>query len=76
LDSSVIDFVTDASPAKIGKATPRTRIPIVPDEALAKYESVYAIITSWNLSGPLQAILLKINPRIQFLNPCSTDYDS
>jgi len=76
LDSSVIDCVTDASPAKLGKATPRTRIPIVPDEALAKYDSVYAIITSWNLSGPLQAILLKINPRIQFLNPYSPEYDS
>jgi len=75
LDASVIDCVTDAAPAKIGKATPRTRIPIVPDAALARYERVHAIITSWNLSGPLQAILLKINPRIQFLNPCDPAYD-
>ena len=76
LDASVIDYVTDSSPAKIGKATPRTRIPIVPDDALAKYENVHAIITSWNLSGPLQKILLKVNPRIQFLNPYATEYDS
>jgi len=76
LDGSIIDCVTDASPGKIGKSTPRTRIPIVPDEDLARYERVHAIITSWNLSGPLQAILLKINPRIQFLNPYHTDYDA
>jgi len=27
------------------------------------------------LSDPLRATLLKINPRIQFLNPNHTDYD-
>jgi len=75
LDASIIDCVTDASPAKIGKATPRTRIPIVPDEVLARYDRVHAIITAWNLSDPLRATLLKINPRIQFLNPNHTDYD-
>jgi SAM-dependent methyltransferase len=69
LDASVIDCVTESSPSKIGKFTPRTRIPILPDAKLAEYESVHAIITSWNISGPLQAILKKINPRIQFLNP-------
>lgn len=69
LDASVIDCVTESSPSKIGKFTPRTRIPILPDAKLAEYESVHAIITSWNISGPLQNILKKINPRIQFLNP-------
>ncbi len=69
LDASVIDCVTESSPSKIGKFTPRTRIPILPDQKLAEYESVYAIITSWNISGPLQTVLKKINPRIQFLNP-------
>jgi hypothetical protein len=69
LDASVINFVTDSSTSKIGKYTPRTRIPIYPDQKLAEYESVYAIILSWNISAALQAILKKINPRIQFLNP-------
>ena len=69
LDASVIDYVTDSSPSKIGKYTPRTRIPICDDQKLAEYESVYAIILSWNLSAALQNILKKINPRIQFLNP-------
>lgn len=69
LDASVIDCVTESSPSKIGKYTPRTRIPICPDQKLAEYDSVHAIILSWNISGPLQAILKKINPRIHFLNP-------
>jgi hypothetical protein len=69
LDASVIDYVTDSSPSKIGKYTPRTRIPICDDQKLSQYESVYAIILSWNISAALQNILKKINPRIQFLNP-------
>ena len=69
LDSTVIDWVTDSSPSKIGKFTPRTRIPICADQKLAEYESVYAIILSWNISAALQALLKKINPRILFLNP-------
>ncbi len=69
LDASIIDCVTESSPSKIGKFTPRTRIPIRSDAVLADYDSVHAIITSWNLSAALQGILLKINPRIQFLNP-------
>jgi SAM-dependent methyltransferase len=69
LDASVIDCVTDSSPGKIGKYTPRTRIPICADQKLAEYPSVYAIILSWNLSAPLQKILKNINPRILFLNP-------
>ena len=69
LDASVIDCVTESSPSKIGKYTPRTRIPICPDQKLAEYDSVHAIILSWNISAALQTILKKINPRIQFLNP-------
>ncbi len=76
LDSSLIDCVTDSAPSKIGKFTPRTRIPIVPDDALVRYDRVHAIITSWNLSAALQGLLLKINPRIQFLNPYDPAYDS
>ncbi len=69
LDASVIDFVTESSPSKIGKYTPRTRIPICADQKLAEYESVYAIILSWNISAALQSILKTINPHILFLNP-------
>ncbi|MEO5803433.1 MAG: class I SAM-dependent methyltransferase [Verrucomicrobiota bacterium] len=69
LDASVIDYVTDSSPCKIGKYTPRTRIPIASDDILRNYPSVHAIILSWNISAALQTILKKINPHIIFLNP-------
>jgi hypothetical protein len=69
LDASMVDWVTDASPSKIGKYTPATRIPIAADEVLARYDRVHAIITSWNLADTLRGALLAINPRIEFLNP-------
>jgi SAM-dependent methyltransferase len=69
LDASVIDCVTDASPTKQGKLTPRTRIPIRGDDVLRQYDNVYAVLLSWNISGALRDILLQINPRIIFLDP-------
>ena len=69
LDASIVDWVTDASPSKIGKYTPSTRIPIASDDILATYQKVYAIITSWNLAEGLKTALLAINPRVEFLNP-------
>ena len=69
LDASVVDWVTDASPSKIGKYTPRTRVPIAADDVVARYGRLYAILTSWNLAETLRASLLKLNPRIEFLDP-------
>lgn len=69
LDASVIDCVTDCSPSKIGKYTPRTRIPIRDDQSLLDYGPVHAIILSWNISTTLQESLKKVNPQITFLNP-------
>jgi len=72
LDKTVIDYVTDSSPHKIGKYTPATRIPIVSDEIFSKYPEVYALILSWNLKDQLLPILSKINPSIQFISPEET----
>ncbi len=69
LDKTVIDYVTDSSPHKIGKYTPATRIPIVGDEIFSKYSEVYALILSWNLKDQLLPILSKINPNIKFISP-------
>lgn len=69
LDASVIDWVTDASPSKIGKYTPGTRVPIGPDNVIADYDKVYAIVTSWNLAATLRDALRQINPRVEFLDP-------
>jgi SAM-dependent methyltransferase len=67
LDSSLINYITDSSPHKIGKYTPLTRIPIVSDDEFSKYDDVYAMILSWNISEDLKNILLKINPKIKFI---------
>lgn len=68
LDNSFIDYITDSSPHKIGKYTPLTRIPIVKDDIFAEYDDVYGMILSWNISSDLKNILLKINPKIKFIN--------
>lgn len=69
LDASVIDYVTDSSPTKQGKLTPRTRIPIVGDEIVKSYDRVHAILLSWNLAGPLKGALTALNSNTQYLNP-------
>ena len=67
LDRSVVDFVTDVSPLKIGKFTPLTRIKIVPDDEFATGEEIYAIPLTDNLSSNLKKVLLELNPEIVFL---------
>ena len=49
-------------PHKIGKYTPLTRIPILDDKTVfEKYDEVYAIILSWNISELLKEKLQKIS---------------
>ena len=60
--------MTDSSPHKVGKRTPLTRIPIDTDERVfSKYDKVYAIVLSWNISDMLISNLKKINKNIHFL---------
>ena len=69
LDNDLIDFITEASPYKIGKFTPLSRIPIKNDKATKKIKGkFYAIIFSWNISGIIKKKLVKINKKIKFLN--------
>ena len=58
--------MTDASKFKIGKFTPKSRIPIYNDEKLTKYEKVCAILLSWNISSLLKK-LTQINKDIKFI---------
>ncbi len=69
LDKTIIDYVTDSSPHKIGKYTPATRIPIIGDNIFRNYSEVYALLLSWNLKEQLLPILSKINPLITFISP-------
>ena len=69
IDNTVIDYVTDASEHKIGKYTPLTRIPIQDDKTVfSKYDKVYVIILSWNISSILKEKLRKLNNNITFLD--------
>lgn len=69
LDNSLVDYVTDTSKHKQGKYTPLTRIPITSDEIFEKYDEVYALILSWNISTKIKEILKEINPNIVFISP-------
>ena len=69
IDNTVLDYVTDVSEYKIGKYTPLTRIPILDDKTVFdKYEDVYAIILSWNISELLKEKLKDISKaKLRFL---------
>lgn len=68
LDSTIIDYVTDASPYKKGKYTPATRMPIVGDEIFSQYKGkVYALILTGNLPEKIKDILLSYNKEIEFI---------
>lgn len=47
----LIDYITDTAPSKIGKYTPGTHIPIVPEEVLKKQTPDYILITAWNYAN-------------------------
>jgi SAM-dependent methyltransferase len=68
LDSTVIKYITDASPYKQGKYTPLTRIPICGDEEFANHDCPYALVLSWNIGETLKQALLKINPKTRFIS--------
>ena len=68
LNNKLVDFITDSSKFKIGKFTPKTRIPIYPDERIKKIgEKIVAIILSWNISSMLKVKLKKINKNLKFI---------
>ncbi len=69
LSTKMVDFITEASKHKIGKLTPKSRIPIYNDKILSRYKNkiIYAIILSWNISSTLKSKLKKINTNIKFI---------
>jgi methylation protein EvaC len=72
LNSTFVDYVTDASEDKIGKFTPGTRIEIVGDEKLRQAQSPHVIILAWNVSSLLRERISKINPSLKVLDPYET----
>lgn len=55
----LLDFVTEKSPLKIGKYTPGTHIPIVPDEKLFEEIPEYALLLAWNFAESIMKKLSK-----------------
>jgi len=69
LDSTVIEFVTDASRHKIGKFTPLNNIQIKNDASLKHSEIDVALITAWNIGKYLTDKIRKENSNIRFIVP-------
>ncbi|NBQ40684.1 MAG: SAM-dependent methyltransferase, partial [Alphaproteobacteria bacterium] len=53
LDGGTLDYITDASPLKIGKYTPGSHIKIIADQDITQ-EATYALILPWNIAPMLQ----------------------
>jgi 2-polyprenyl-3-methyl-5-hydroxy-6-metoxy-1,4-benzoquinol methylase len=68
LDNKKIKFITDGSKFKINKFTPKTRIKILKDERLKKFDKIACIILAWNISKLLKNKLKKINKKIKFIS--------
>jgi hypothetical protein len=68
IDATLLDFITDASPLKIGKYTPGSHIPIKPDEAITE-KVTHAVILPWNIGDFLKAKLSPKFPNITFIVP-------
>ncbi|MFC1786459.1 class I SAM-dependent methyltransferase [Halobacteriota archaeon] len=49
----ILDFVTEKSTLKIGKYTPGTHIPVLPDSELIKQKPDYALLLAWNFADEI-----------------------
>jgi len=68
IDATMLEFVTDASPLKVGKYTPGSHIPIRPDEAITD-EITHALILPWNIAEFLKGKLSPKFPNLAFIVP-------
>jgi hypothetical protein len=68
IDSTLLDFITDASVLKVGKYTPGSHIKILSDDAITS-EITHALILPWNIAEFLKAKLAPTYPNISFITP-------
>ena len=57
LGTETLDFVTEKSRLKIGRYTPGTHIPVVPDAELLAERPDYALLLAWNFAEEIMANL-------------------
>jgi SAM-dependent methyltransferase len=67
LNSTTIHCITDSSLHKIGKYTPVSRIPILPDSAVKDFENLYVLPTAWNIREIIMRSIVKLNPNAKEL---------
>ncbi len=68
IDTTLIDFATDASPLKIGKYTPGSHLPIRSDDAISE-EVTHALILAWNIADFLKSKISPKFPHLKFITP-------
>lgn len=66
IDNGLLECVTDSSPLKIGKYTPGSHLPIVPDADIPK-DATHALILPWNIGNFLKEKLKHLN--LEFIVP-------
>lgn len=54
IDASIVDFLTDKMPSKIGKFSPGMNLPIYSDEELLRRQPDYALILAWNFAKEIR----------------------
>ncbi len=57
IDGEILDFVTEKAELKIGRFTPGTHIPVVPDARLLETQPDYALLLAWNFADEIMANL-------------------
>ncbi|MFH1888557.1 MAG: class I SAM-dependent methyltransferase [Candidatus Omnitrophota bacterium] len=57
IGTGMLDFITEKSKLKIGKYTPGTHIPVLPDSELLKERPDFALLLSWNFADEIMANL-------------------
>ena len=57
INADLLPYIVDQNPAKQGRWTPGSRIPIVAEEHLRVDKPDYVIIFPWNLKGEVMSLL-------------------
>ena len=63
IGTETLDFVTEKSTLKIGRFTPGSHIPVLPDSELLKEMPDYALLLAWNFSKEIMANLSEYTRR-------------
>jgi hypothetical protein len=53
LGAEILNFVTEKAPLKIGKYTPGTHIPVLPDAELTRQMPDFALLLAWNFADEI-----------------------